>query len=35
MQTPILEQVVAKLSDTEKEKAWVEVEQEFPGADWR
>jgi len=29
MQTPILQQVAAKLSDTEKEKAWVEVEQEF------
>jgi hypothetical protein len=29
MQTPILQQLTAKLSDTEKEKAWVEIEQEF------
>ena len=29
MQTPILQQLTAKLSDREKQKAWVEIEQEF------
>jgi len=29
MKFPVLQQLMAKVSDTEREKAWVEIEQEF------